>query len=201
MLRGALIFALLSANMLAGCWHLRITDQEEAVCTKRVAEGFFPNVRGCFVEVSQREYGWRCYLESENAQAVKECLWAVKNPKQAKCKTVSNSKEELEKCVWEIENPAEAKCEKLAAKHGGFWECMRLERDVAAHEDDVDVQRAAIRSSEQQAEADREQRRREAVGRALQDAGDSFSRGAQRPRPMKCTSTRTFGGRVETECE
>lgn len=196
------VLALLVMSVaLTGCWHLRITDEQEALCTERVTEGFFGDVKGCFVHLSQQRFGSNCYQKSGGAEIVKDCLWAIENPEKAKCKSESETKDGLERCLWEIDNPVEAKCEKMAAKHGGFWECMRLEKDIAAQGESIEVQRAAIQASERQAEADRDQRRREAMGRALQSAGDSFQRASQPPQRTKCVSRRTFGGAVETECE
>lgn len=92
-------------------------------------------------------------------------------------------------CEFAIAAPIEAWCEQEAAKHGNYWECVRIHYE-RLHRGEQ------IRFQYQQAQQQREMENARQIGDAIQKMGDAF-----KPAPATtCSSSPNGSGGVTTTC-
>lgn len=127
---------------------------------------------------------------------INDCARAVQNPAEYQCrKEKTVSQEAFDRCVWVFKNPIEAKCEEEAKKHGGYWDCIAIEKQEISRARDRELQTTI---HEEQMEADRRAR----VGNAIQNAAKVYGNPAPARTKTTCrTKRKPFGGGLETVCD
>jgi hypothetical protein len=133
-------------------------------------------------------------IDSGQAETFRDCKRIVNSA----CYRFQDDPKAKERCEWAEAHPMEVHCEAQAEKHGGYWECMRLQHEAKAR------QEAAARYEQERFEqVQREVLERERARNAGIMDGISTMAGGNNANKQKtkCVSKRGYGDTVETECQ
>jgi len=184
------ILILVLALQAVACTHL-----EEALCDSKTT---LDEYDACMDRLENRKTPEPTYCQQQvKARVFKsldECDYAQDHPEAYACHKSDLVAADREKCLWRLDHPIEAKCEEAAKVHGGYWDCVRIERE--AHD-----RKRQLQADQHGRARDRRDRQEELDDERRREAAKELRKAFAPAKQTRCVTRRGYSGTMETVCE